>query len=188
MIMGNAANNWTNKDDGSIATSLQMFRKKSYLYSAAPTTSVGESDCKVILTGNTGTLRGGAIGNNGDVTISRDDSSVEHGTITVKKDWNAIPEVDMFNEVYRLLYSVYFDLYCREEGTQEWTLMDTDSSNLQTDGSWGDVKFTNLIMEDEQGMIAFTLADGEYILLSGLSGSGLLALTLTGRRKREDEE
>ena len=183
-MLGGGSYSWTNKADGSIATSLQLFGKESHLYSAAPTTSVDEGDCDVIITGNTGALRGGAIGTNGDVTIGRDDGSVEYGTITVKKNWNAIPEFDMLNEVYRLLYSVYFDLYCLEEGTQEWTLVDTDSSDLQVDFtpggdvhfSWDDVHFRNLIMVDEKGNTfkykVEERADDRYVQVGDAENSG----------------
>ena len=155
-MMGNGLYQWTNKETGTPATSSQLFGKESHLYSAADEADLtaGAEDCKVIITDNKGALRGGGIGTNGNVTIGQASTNVEYGTITVNKNWQAIDGVNMAQDVYQKLYSVTFDLYCREEGGQDkWVLLDSKNSGLQTDlVSWGTVRFTDLMMKDEQGV------------------------------------
>lgn len=147
---------WTNKEDGTPATSRQLFGKESHLYSAAQETELtaGMEDCTVIITGNTGASLGGGIGTNGDVIIGTADPDLKLGDITVKKNWETIDGVDM-SDIYQNIFTVAFDLYCRVEnsGDDAWVLMDTKTSSVETGfNSWSDVVFTDLLMEDEKGV------------------------------------
>lgn len=155
-MLGNGLYQWTNKEDNTPATSRQLLGKESHLYSAAQEADLtaNASDCTVIITGNTGALLGGGIGTNGDVTIGVSDPDLKLGQITVEKDWQDIEGVDMSEDVYKKVFNVTFDLYYREKGSEDsWTLMDTKTSTVEIGyNSWSDVVFTDLLMEDEQGV------------------------------------
>lgn len=155
-MLGNGLYQWTNKEDNTPATSRQLLGKESHLYSAAQEADLtaNASDCRVIITGNTGALLGGGIGTNGDVTIGVSDPDLKLGQITVEKDWQDIEGVDMSEDVYKKVFNVTFDLYYREKGSDdEWALMDTKTSTVEIGyNSWSDVVFTDLLMEDEQGV------------------------------------